>query len=141
MSDRVFKYRELKKIPSVISKYHLMSTGVLRLRGARELNPFLLFSSSHSLVTYRSLKNFDIGGERERMPEPLIKAFGVLKKAAAQVNSQYGLDPKIAKAIQEAADEVSCFLHEKVEMPPPATVTLSAGGGVGCDGKRSHFNP
>lgn len=41
------------------------------------------------------------------MPEPLIKAFGVLKKAAAQVNMQYGLDPKIGKAIQDAADEVS----------------------------------
>ncbi|KAK9897273.1 fumarate hydratase [Cystobasidium minutum MCA 4210] len=56
--------------------------------------------------TQRSLKNFDIGGERERMPEPLIKAFGVLKKAAAQVNATYGLDEKIAKAIQDAADEV-----------------------------------
>jgi hypothetical protein len=40
------------------------------------------------------------------MPEPLIKAFGVLKKAAAQVNATYGLDAKVAKAIQEAADEV-----------------------------------
>lgn len=40
------------------------------------------------------------------MPEPLIKAFGVLKKAAAQVNATYGLDEKIAKAIQDAADEV-----------------------------------
>lgn len=56
--------------------------------------------------THSSLKNFDIGGERERMPEPLIKAFGVLKKAAAQVNATYGLDEKIAKAIQDAADEV-----------------------------------
>jgi len=56
--------------------------------------------------TQRSLKNFDIGGERERMPEPLIKAFGVLKKAAAQVNMTYGLDPKVGKAIQDAADEV-----------------------------------
>ncbi|KAJ9117833.1 hypothetical protein QFC20_000113 [Naganishia adeliensis] len=56
--------------------------------------------------TQRSLMNFDIGGETERMPPPLIKAFGVLKKAAAQVNGTYGLDPKIVKAISEAADEV-----------------------------------
>jgi len=56
--------------------------------------------------TQRSIKNFDIGGERERMPEPLIKAFGVLKKAAAQCNVQHGLDEKIAKAICDAADEV-----------------------------------
>lgn len=40
------------------------------------------------------------------MPLPLIKAFGVLKKAAATVNQRYGLDPKIAAAICEAADEV-----------------------------------
>ncbi|KAI7853155.1 fumarate hydratase [Circinella umbellata] len=56
--------------------------------------------------TQRSLQNFDIGGDRERMPEPLIKAMGVLKKSAATVNMTYGLDPKVGKAIQEAADEV-----------------------------------
>jgi fumarate hydratase class II len=32
----------------------------------------------------------NIGGEQERMPAPLIQAFGVLKKAAAQVNATYG---------------------------------------------------
>lgn len=51
--------------------------------------------------------NFDIGGPTERLPPPLIKAFGVLKKAASIVNTSYGLDPKIAKAIQEAADDAS----------------------------------
>ena len=56
---------------------------------------------------YRSLQNFDIGGPSERLPPPLIKAFGVLKKAAAVVNIGYGMDPKIGKAIQEAADDVS----------------------------------
>lgn len=56
--------------------------------------------------TQRSLMNFDIGGPTERLPPPLIKAFGVLKKAASIVNSTYGLDPKVAKAIQEAADDV-----------------------------------
>jgi fumarate hydratase class II len=40
------------------------------------------------------------------MPEPLIKAFGVLKKAAAHVNETYGLDPKVASAISNAADDV-----------------------------------
>lgn len=40
------------------------------------------------------------------MPEALIRAFGTLKKAAAIVNETYGLDPKISKAIQDAADEV-----------------------------------
>lgn len=36
--------------------------------------------------TQRSLQNFDIGGETERMPIPLIKAFAILKKCAAKVN-------------------------------------------------------
>ncbi|KAK8947312.1 hypothetical protein KSP39_PZI006413 [Platanthera zijinensis] len=35
--------------------------------------------------TQRSLQNFDIGGERERMPEPIIRAFGIIKKCAAKV--------------------------------------------------------
>ncbi|KAA8549126.1 hypothetical protein F0562_000810 [Nyssa sinensis] len=48
--------------------------------------------------TQRSLQNFDIGGERERMPEPIICAFGILKKCAAKVNMEYGLDPSIGKA-------------------------------------------
>lgn len=56
--------------------------------------------------TQRSSMNFRIGGPQERMPEPLIAAFGVLKKAAATVNKEYGLDPKIADAICAAADEV-----------------------------------
>ncbi|CAD6934099.1 unnamed protein product [Tilletia controversa] len=56
--------------------------------------------------TQRSLQNFDIGGSQERMPEPLIEAFGVLKKAAANVNRTFGLDAKIADAIAQAADEV-----------------------------------
>lgn len=38
--------------------------------------------------------------------KPVIKAFGILKKAAAEVNKEYGLDPKICEAISQAADEV-----------------------------------
>ena len=40
------------------------------------------------------------------LQKPVIKAFGVLKKAAAEVNKEFGLDPKIAEAISQAADEV-----------------------------------
>ncbi|KAJ7517575.1 hypothetical protein O6H91_21G029900 [Diphasiastrum complanatum] len=57
--------------------------------------------------TQRSLQNFEIGGARERMPEQLIQAFGVLKKSAAKVNIEYGLDPTIGKAIIQAAQEVA----------------------------------
>lgn len=58
--------------------------------------------------TQRSYENFKIGGIRERMPEPIIKAFGILKKSAAIVNESLGtLDPKIAELIKKAADEVA----------------------------------
>jgi len=56
--------------------------------------------------TVRSTMNFPIGGDSERMPLPVVKAFGILKKAAAEVNQDYGLDPKIADAISKACDEV-----------------------------------
>ena len=53
----------------------------------------------------RSLKNFAIGWEA--MPEPLIRALGIQKKAAALTNKEQGLlDAKLADAITAAADEV-----------------------------------
>lgn len=56
--------------------------------------------------TQRSLQNFKIG--TERMPEPFIRAFGLLKKAAAMVNKELGdLSPTIADAIINAAGEVA----------------------------------
>lgn len=55
--------------------------------------------------TQRSLQNFRIGGEK--MPEPLIRALGLQKKASALTNMQLGiLDVKIGEAIVSAADEV-----------------------------------
>ncbi|MBT5432956.1 MAG: class II fumarate hydratase [Alphaproteobacteria bacterium] len=55
--------------------------------------------------TERSLMNFKIGGER--MPDPLIRAYGYVKKAAARVNEGAGrLDPALSTAIQQAAGEV-----------------------------------
>ncbi|KAJ9086650.1 hypothetical protein DSO57_1001442 [Entomophthora muscae] len=56
--------------------------------------------------TQRSLQNFDIGGAGEKLPEPLIRAFGIVKKAAAKVNLTYGLDKTVGEAIIKAADEV-----------------------------------
>ena len=55
--------------------------------------------------TQRSLQNFRIGGER--MPDPLIRALGVQKKAAAIANMALGeLEEKLGTAILEAAQEV-----------------------------------
>ncbi|EGC30085.1 fumarate hydratase [Dictyostelium purpureum] len=56
--------------------------------------------------TQRSLENFDIGGEAEKMPLPVIHAFGILKRSAAIVNKKYGLDATIADNISKAATEV-----------------------------------
>jgi aspartate ammonia-lyase len=47
--------------------------------------------------TQRSLQNFDIARDTDRMPTPIIRSFGILKKCAAKVNLQYGLDPKVGK--------------------------------------------
>ncbi|WNJ92432.1 class II fumarate hydratase [Bosea sp. 685] len=56
--------------------------------------------------TQRSLENFRIGGERERMPLPLIHALVLVKKAAAHVNARLGLvEQRVAGAIGQAADE------------------------------------
>ena len=62
--------------------------------------------------TQRSLMNFKIGGERERMPIPVVRSFGILKKSAAIANLNYGLDPEKAKAIIQAADEVKQGKHD-----------------------------
>ncbi|KAI8897369.1 fumarate hydratase [Globomyces pollinis-pini] len=56
--------------------------------------------------TQRSLMNFNIGGHQERMPMPVIKAFGVIKKSVATVNMETGLDKTVGQAIVKAADEV-----------------------------------
>lgn len=55
--------------------------------------------------TARSLVNFKIGGER--MPRELIRALGILKKAAALTNKDLGLLPdNLCAAVCQAADEV-----------------------------------
>ena len=55
--------------------------------------------------TERSLHHFSIGNDR--MPIEVVRAFGILKKAAAQANRDLGiLDPKLADLIVKAADEV-----------------------------------
>ena len=55
--------------------------------------------------TARSLLHFDIG--RDTMPPELIHAFGLLKKAAALVNTELGkLPEEKSKWIVQAAEEV-----------------------------------
>src|SRR5215467_9780104 len=55
--------------------------------------------------TERSLHHFSIG--QEHFPRPMIRALGILKKAAAQVNGTLGtLNKPIVELIVRAADEV-----------------------------------
>ncbi|XP_055380364.1 fumarate hydratase, mitochondrial-like isoform X2 [Condylostylus longicornis] len=68
--------------------------------------------------TMRSQINFPIGGTPERMPKPVVIAMGILKKAAAEVNKEYGLDPKLGDAISKAADDViSGRLYDEGHFP------------------------
>lgn len=74
--------------------------------------------------TGRSLMNFKIGGER--MPPELIKAFGILKKAAALTNNELGLlDSAKASLITEAAQEV---IDGKLEGNFPLVVWQTGSG-------------
>ena len=55
--------------------------------------------------TQRSYENFKIGDER--FPREFIRAYGIIKKAAASVNHDFNnLDSSILSAIHKAADEV-----------------------------------
>ncbi len=55
--------------------------------------------------TQRSIQNFPIGWEKQ--PVAIIRALGVIKQAAAEVNMATGkLDPAIGKAMVQAASEV-----------------------------------
>ena len=55
--------------------------------------------------TQRSIMNFPIGWEKQ--PVAIIRALGVIKKAAATVNLEFGdLDAELAPHIQAAAQEV-----------------------------------
>ncbi|HEY1836472.1 MAG TPA: class II fumarate hydratase, partial [Rhizomicrobium sp.] len=72
----------------------------------------------------RSLHNFKIGWEKQ--PLPIVRALGVIKRAAAEVNMQLGrLDPKIGKAIVAAATEV---MEGKLDAHFPLSVWQTGSG-------------
>jgi fumarate hydratase class II len=61
--------------------------------------------------TERSRRNFRIGAER--MPQPLIRGLGIVKRASAEVNQALGsLDARRSKAIARAAQEVIDGQHD-----------------------------
>jgi fumarate hydratase class II len=57
--------------------------------------------------TQRSLEHFDIGGSKDRMPIEVYRAYGLVKKAAAQVNTGAGRLPQwMGDIIGRVTDEV-----------------------------------
>lgn len=74
--------------------------------------------------TQRSLHNFKIGGDR--FPREMIRALGILKKAAAITNEKLGLlDAEKAKWINLAADEV---IQGKLDEQFPLVVWQTGSG-------------
>ena len=58
--------------------------------------------------TQRSTENFRIGGERQGMPVEIVRAFAVLKKAAAKTNHALGvLSAEKADLIARVCDEIA----------------------------------
>ena len=74
--------------------------------------------------TARSLVNFDIGDDV--MPRPLIRAFGILKLAAARTNRDLGvLDREIADWIVDAGEEV---MHGDLDAHFPLRIWQTGSG-------------
>ncbi len=63
--------------------------------------------------TQRSINNFKIGGEKNRMPIEIIHAFAILKKAAALTNAELGvLEQDKADIIAQVCDEILAGQHD-----------------------------
>jgi fumarate hydratase class II len=76
--------------------------------------------------TQRSLQNFRIGGPGDKMPIEIIKAFAVLKKAAALTNTDLGvLSADKAKLIGQVCDEI---LEGKLDDEFPLVIWQTGSG-------------
>ncbi len=72
----------------------------------------------------RSLNNFKIGWEKQ--PLPIVRALGIVKRAAAEVNMALGrLDPRIGNTIVAAAQEV---IEGKLDAHFPLSVWQTGSG-------------
>ena len=72
----------------------------------------------------RSLGNFKIGWEKQ--PQPVVRALGIVKRAAAEANMALGkLDPAIGNTIVQAAQEV---IDGKLDVHFPLSVWQTGSG-------------
>lgn len=70
--------------------------------GTREVSDDVLYG----IQTLRAIENFPVSGWR--FPRPFLRALALIKRAAAQVNMEQGhIDPKLGRAIVQAATEVA----------------------------------
>src|SRR5574338_896783 len=76
--------------------------------------------------TQRSIEHFPIGVARFRWQRPMIRALGLLKKAAAQANAELGeLPGELAELIVRATDEV---IEGKLDAEFPLVVFQTGSG-------------
>ncbi len=76
--------------------------------------------------TQRSLQNFDIGQPDCTMPKPIIRAFGILKRATAIANmKQNTLDSSVGNAIITATEEITTG---KLDNEFPLTIYQTGSG-------------
>jgi fumarate hydratase, class II len=68
-------------------------------------------SAYYGVQTARAIENFPISDLR--LSRPMLRALGLIKRAAAEVNKDLGfLDPKLAEAIRAASQEVIEGRHD-----------------------------
>lgn len=60
----------------------------------------------YKIMNIKNLKLLSLHFPHLYFQAPVIKAFGILKKAAAEVNMEFGLDKQVAEHISKACDEV-----------------------------------
>ncbi|MEM6735172.1 MAG: class II fumarate hydratase [Bacteroidota bacterium] len=76
--------------------------------------------------TQRSRNNFKIGGEKNQMPFEIIRAFAILKKSAAETNTELGVLPKEkSELIIQVCDEI---LEGKLDDQFPLVVWQTGSG-------------
>src|SRR5215471_3092131 len=76
--------------------------------------------------TQRSIENFKISQETDRMPKEIIRAFAYLKKAAAIANADAGVLPKEkADLIGQVCDEI---LEGKLDQYFPLVIWQTGSG-------------
>jgi len=72
----------------------------------------------------RSLMNFKIG--EEKMPAPIVRALGIVKRAAAEANMELGqLKPEVGETVVKAAQEV---IEGKLNAHSPLAVWQTGSG-------------